>query len=172
MLHSLPAYCAVTLTVLSQGALLNPFSLVQECLGPRVCRHLKHAICCAILVAILVIGAPIFNAAIPFFKYGARCFPCAGVCDPFARAVCMLLSPRSVIICLSRSWALALPQPANWAFLGFLVGLVCCCCVCCCVYVRRKRRQFRRATGREPPSSDSEADGEEGQEQGNKPKGA
>ena len=51
-----------------QNALLNPFSLVQQCIGPKLFKHIKHIIICLLILAIIVIGAPVFNAILPFFR--------------------------------------------------------------------------------------------------------
>jgi hypothetical protein len=64
----LAAMCAVHPL---QTALFNPFTLVSECFGPKICGHLKHLVCCAVFIAIIVFGAPVFNAIIPI----VRCVP-------------------------------------------------------------------------------------------------
>ncbi len=51
-----------------QTALFNPFTLVSECFGPKICGHLKHLVCCAAFLAIIVFGAPVFNAIIPIVR--------------------------------------------------------------------------------------------------------
>ncbi len=54
-----------------QTALFNPFTLVSECFGPKVCGHIKHLVCCAVFLAIIVFGAPVFNAIIPIVRWAA-----------------------------------------------------------------------------------------------------
>ena len=53
----------------SQTALLNPLTFITECFGPKLVGHLKHLLCCAVFVAIIIFGAPVFNAVIPIFSY-------------------------------------------------------------------------------------------------------
>ena len=66
-----------------QTALFNPFTLVSECFGPKICGHLKHLVCCAAFLAIIVFGAPVFNAIIPIVR-SVVMRPCCSTDNPTA----------------------------------------------------------------------------------------
>ena len=49
--------------------MFNPITLISECCGPKIFGHIKHLLCCAVFLAIIVFGAPVFNAIIPIFSW-------------------------------------------------------------------------------------------------------
>ena len=66
-----------------QTALFNPITLISECCGPKIFNHIKHLLCCALILGVIVVGAPVFNAIIPIIT-------CV---DPLSRNPLAELSP-------------------------------------------------------------------------------
>lgn len=70
------------------------------------------------------------------------------------------------VVFLLRSWALALPRPANFAFLGLIVLVLVCCCGCCCYFVYKKKKEITgiRDTKDNVGADDSDEEFEEDEE--------
>lgn len=140
-----------------QDALWNPFALMQECLGPRLCGHLKHLICCAAFLAIITFGAPIFNAVLPVFRCAASGVATGAKCRVTGGA----LNATVVLLAVPRSWLNALPEPANWVAIGIVIVLLICCCCCCYWFVRIKRAQMMEDSESESDDDDEDDDAED-----------